>query len=39
MKIEFDKQDLINFNKKIKEVGEIGTQNILDIIKNDCKIV
>ena len=24
---------------KIKLVGELGTQNILDIIKNDCKIV
>jgi len=24
---------------KIKEVGENGTQNILDIIKNDCKII
>ncbi len=25
--------------KKIKEVAEEGTQNILDVIKNDCKIV
>ena len=26
-------------DKKIKEVGEIGTQNILDVISNDCKII
>tara|TARA_B100001057_G_scaffold455884_1_gene502779 strand:- start:569 stop:3118 length:2550 start_codon:yes stop_codon:yes gene_type:complete len=26
-------------DNKIKEVGEIGTQNILDVINNDCKIV
>ena len=26
-------------DEKIKEVGEIGTQNILDVISNDCKII
>ncbi len=26
-------------DKKIKDVAEIGTQNILDVIKKDCKIV
>jgi len=26
-------------DEKIKEVGEIGTQNILDVIKDSCKIV
>ncbi len=26
-------------DKKIKEVGEIGTQNILDAISNKCKII
>ena len=26
-------------DKKIKEVGEIGTQNILDVISKDCKII
>ena len=26
-------------DEKIKEVGEKGTQNILDAIKNDCKII
>ena len=26
-------------DEKIKEVGERGTQNILDVIKNDCKII
>ena len=25
--------------KKIKEVGEIGTQNILDVINDKCKII
>ncbi len=26
-------------DEKIKEVGEIGTQNILDVIKDECKII
>tara|TARA_Y100000813_G_C24160028_1_gene351642 strand:- start:414 stop:2813 length:2400 start_codon:yes stop_codon:yes gene_type:complete len=26
-------------DKKIKEVGEIGTQNILDVISDNCKII
>ena len=26
-------------DEKIKEVGEKGTQNILDVISNDCKII
>ena len=26
-------------DEKIKEVGEIGTQNILDVIKKNCKII
>ena len=26
-------------DKKIKEVGEIGTQNILDVISDKCKII
>ena len=26
-------------DEKIKQVGEQGTQNILDVIKNDCKII
>ena len=26
-------------NNKIKEVGEIGTQNILDVINDECKII
>ena len=26
-------------DKKIKEVGEIGTQNILDVINKKCKII
>ena len=26
-------------DKKIKEVGEIGTQNILDVINDKCKII
>ena len=26
-------------DKKIKEVSEEGTQNILDVIKDDCKII
>ena len=26
-------------DEKIKEVGEIGTQNILDVISDDCKII
>ena len=26
-------------DEKIKEVGEKGTQNILDVIKDDCKII
>ena len=26
-------------DQKIKEVGEIGTQNILDVISNKCKII
>ena len=26
-------------DQKIKEVGEIGTQNILDVISDDCKII
>jgi len=29
----------IEHDKKIKEVGETGTQNILDIINDDCKII
>ena len=29
----------ISQDKKIKEVGEIGTQNILDVIGNNCKII
>ena len=29
----------ISQDKKIKEVGEIGTQNILDVISNNCKII
>ncbi len=29
----------IEKNKKIKEVGEQGTQNILDCISNECKII
>jgi nucleoside-diphosphate-sugar epimerase len=28
-----------NHDKKIKEVAEIGTQNILDVISDQCKIV
>ena len=30
---------LISQDEKIKEVGETGTQNILDVIKDDCKII
>jgi nucleoside-diphosphate-sugar epimerase/quercetin dioxygenase-like cupin family protein len=26
-------------DQRIKEVAEVGTQNILDVIKNDCKII
>ena len=29
----------IEQDKKIKEVGEQGTQNILDVISNNCKII
>ena len=29
----------ISSDEKIKEVGEIGTQNILDVIKKNCKII
>ena len=28
-----------NQDKKIKEVGEVGTQNILDAISHKCKII
>ena len=28
-----------NQDKKIKEVGEVGTQNVLDSISNKCKII
>ena len=33
-KTEFKSKDL-----KIKEVGEKGTQNILDVINDNCKII
>ena len=34
------KNEVDNFkDQKIKEVGEIGTQNILDAINKDCKII
>ena len=33
------KESSVQQDEKIKEVGEIGTQNILDVIKDSCKIV
>ena len=32
-------ESLLAQDKKIKEVGEIGTQNILDVISDKCKII
>ena len=29
----------LSHDKKIKEVGEKGTQNILDVISDKCKII
>ena len=32
-------ESLLAQDEKIKEVGEIGTQNILDVISDKCKII